>query len=136
MAQTIFSRAAYVEVEGLKTLKMVERRPDMTTYSVMGFAAPVIVQDFRPKSATLNAPAHVTLRNQQQNGLLVQLHPTFEPDPPHMLWIAVGLDEFLPRYDCIFDLFDFADDHTLAFLALYKRPRKRQLTDEMYALSV
>ncbi len=145
MAQTIFSRAAHVEVEGLDTLKMLERRPEMTTYTVTGFDAPVIVQDFRPNRPTqdrskshvpLNAPAHVTLRNQHESGLLVQLHPTREPDPRHMLWIAVGLDEFLPRYDCIFDLFDFADDNTLAFLALYKRPRARRLHDEMLMLSV
>ena len=48
MAQTIFSRAAHVEVEGLDTLKILERRPELTTYTVTGFDAPVIVQDYRP----------------------------------------------------------------------------------------
>lgn len=137
MTQTIFSRAAHVEIEGIQALKLLERRSDMTTYTVTGFDTAVIVQDFRPKLATqLNAPAHVTLRNQHEKGLLVQLHPTFDRDPRHMLWIAVGLDEFLPRYDCIFDLFDFADDNTLAFLALYKRPHRQQLRDEELYLSV
>lgn len=146
MAQTLFSRAAHVEIEGLNALKLLERRPDMTTYTVMGFDAPVLVQDFRPNrpkskrasvtSRRTNGPAHVTLRNHHEDGLLVQLHPTRDVDPRHMLWIAVGLDEFLPRYDCIFDLFDFADDNTLAFLALYKRPRRRRLADEQIALSV
>ena len=137
MTQTIFSRAAHIEIEGLQTLKLLERRSEVTTYAVTGFATSVIVQDFRPKSIpNFNAPAHVTLRNQHEKGLLVQLHPTFDSDPRHMLWIAVGLNEFLPRYDCIFDLFDFADDNTLAFLALYKRPRRQQLRDAEMYLSV
>ena len=141
MAKTIFSKPAHVEIDGVQALQLMEKRREVTTYSLLGFSAPVIVQDFRPKSHqrptnSLNAPALVTLRNQHEEGLLVQLHPTSTTDPRHMLWIAVGLDEFLPRYDCVFDLFDFADDNTLAFLALYKRPRRKELKEDYSFLSV
>lgn len=137
MAKTVFSKAAFVEVEGLEALRLMERRPDVTTYGVRGMDNSVIVQDFRPRTLVpLNNPAHVTIRNQQNDCTLVQLRPTTVRNPPHTLWIASGIDEFLPQYDCVYDRFDFLDDNTFAFLALFKRPRKASLKEDMSFLSV
>ncbi len=137
MAKTVISKAAYVEVEGLDALRLMERRVDVTTYGVRGLDDSVIVQDFRPRKQTpLNNPAHVTIRNQMNDCTLVQLRPTTVRNPRHTLWIASGIDEFLPQYDCLYDRFDFLDDNTFAFLALFKRPRKASLQEDLSFLSV
>jgi hypothetical protein len=137
MAKTVFSKAAYVEVEGIDALRLMERRAEVTTYGVRGLDNSVIVQDFRPRTRTpLNNPAHVTIRNQPNDCTLVQLRPTTVRDPRHTLWIASGIDEFLPQYDCLYDRFDFLDDNTFAFLALFKRPRRAQLNEDFSFLTV
>lgn len=137
MTDTVFSKAAFVEVEGSNALRLTERRADVTTYEVRGLDDSVIVQDFRPKKPqTLNHPAHVTIRNQSNDCTLVQLRPTHVRNPRHTLWIASGIDEFLPQYDCVYDRFDFLEDNTFAFLALFKRPRKTSLTEDLSFLSV
>ena len=137
MSKTVFAKAAYVEVEGNDALRLMEHRPEVTTYGVRGLNDSVIVQDFRPrKLVPLNHPAHVTIRNQHNDCTLVQLRPTTERDPRHTLWIASGIDEFLPQYDCVYDRFDFLEDNTFAFLALFKRPKRARLEEDLSFLSV
>lgn len=133
MARPLFSNVARIEIEGVQALRLLERTGERATYRVGGFRQPIIVHDYRPAGDSLTQrPAHVTIEPAGDQ-LLVQLRPTQKRDARYTLWIAVGLDEFVPQNDCVYDRFDFLDDDRFAFLALYKRPKRSYNEEEDYS---
>jgi hypothetical protein len=134
----IFSNTARVEIQGDPVLRFVDANDGQAEYQVIGFDDPVItVRDRRRASLRaiaqlldtgdlygfapqFNVPAHVTISVQDPSHILVELCETSDPAPAHMLWIAVGIRDYIPVYDYVFERIVPLEDDGFSFLALYR----------------
>lgn len=146
LQEAIFSNAARVEVQGAHALQLLADRPQRKTYGVPGLHNRLVVEDYRPEPPAstpnaagwerLNRPAHVTIRRREGEPLIVELHPTDRKRCNFTLWIAVGLEEFIPQQDCVFDQVGFLEDDRFALLALLKGSRAKPEPEDWSFLSV
>jgi hypothetical protein len=135
----IFSNTAQVEIQGDRVLRLQGVNHGQAEYQVIGFDDPVVtirdhrraglraitqlldtgnLYDFAPR---FNIPAHVTISAQDSSHILVELCETNDPAPAHMLWIAVGIKDYIPVYDYVFERIVPLEDDSFSFLALYRR---------------
>jgi hypothetical protein len=135
----IFSNTAQIEIQGDRVLRFINANHGQAEYQVIGFDAPVItvrdhrraglraiaqlldtgnLNDFAPR---FNAPAYVTISDQDSSHILIELRETNDPAPAHMLWIVVGIKDYVPVYDYIFERIVPLEDDSFSFLALYQR---------------
>ena len=129
----------FVTIQGPRVLRLIESQNNFALFDVVGFENQVFIQDFRYNSikATFdleknnnaskfahkfNAPAHLTLKTQPDNTLLIILEDTPIEQPENMLWIAIGLEDDLPLYNYLFEYILPFENDTLAIVAIYRRP--------------
>ncbi len=144
MNKSVFSGTAWVEIQGERVLRLVERYPDHSEYRVHGFQDPVIIKDYRQATKRAlanvmdlgrdvkefaphyNTPALVYIES-DSSGVSIKLQDTDEHDPQHRLWIAIGIQDSIPVYDYIFDRLAPMNEDGFAFLALYRRVYRPEL---------
>jgi len=120
MENLSFSQSARVEIQGDRVLRFVALDKQKAEYKTIGFDNPTItIKDYRPIGlATMaqlletgnlqefaprfNTPAYVEI-SVQDTDILVELHETDETTPLHTLWIAIGIEEYIPVYDYVFE---------------------------------
>lgn len=141
MNEKIFSGTAQVEVQGPRVLRFVALTDDAAEFEIIGLTKPQIqVIDKRPAvkrsmsqilktgkvenlARYFNKPARVTIF-QEFNGILtVNLDKTRAKKPRHMLWVAIGIGEKIPYYHYKEVELQQLDDGKFALFSLYKRPR-------------
>jgi hypothetical protein len=143
MDKILFQGPASVYLQGENALHVKGQYPNYWEFALGGFVhIPVTIRDFRPASLTAMqyvtetqdvthfadifcSPARVLLFKLGQGGYLVKLLPTAESDQrrcQYVLWMPVGLEDYLPVYNYIFDELVAIDDQRFAGLLLYRRP--------------
>lgn len=137
--EEIYSGTAWVNIQGERVLHFVRLEPGYAEYQVVGFRDPIIVRDFRIAgqraiqevldtdradnfASLFNSPAQVKVNKTGHQTFLIELKDTFDSDPTHRLWIAIGLDEYLPVYDYLLTRLASLAENRFALCALYRRP--------------
>lgn len=132
-----FENTACVEIQGHRVLELVERWPAYAEYEVIGFHGTVIIHDFRPDSLaaldsvlagdsvdfgeSFSTPAYVVITFPEPQQIHIELHPTLDLRGTYTLWIAIGLEEYLPVLDYVFRKIEPFEDGGFAFIALYQQ---------------
>ena len=141
MSDVIFIGPAQIEIQGDRVLRLMAPTNGYAEYQTIGFDAPIVlVRDYRPVglraldevletgdvdrfAPQFNAPAHVTISTPDSSQILIELRQTDDRGLAHMLWIAIGIEEYVPVYDYVFEHIVPLDDERFALLALYRRSR-------------
>ena len=135
MFKPIVATPAQISLQTERELRVLERECDHTVFEVVGFPHQVRLHDYRPIPTSLTStskpyhpfesPALVTIVQQANQIVDIELRPTDRKTITHTLWIAVGVDEFIPPHDTLFDQIDFVEDDRFAFLMLFKHSRRK-----------
>lgn len=131
---------AEIAIQGDHALRFVNCTQDRVIYDVIGFekfamtlidyrkaglmAIQMLLQtgklfEFAP---TFNSPAQVSVEQDDNGAILIELDDIGDEQPAQMLWIAIGIEDSIPVYDYIFELIAPLADRTFAFLALFNIP--------------
>ncbi len=139
MDEMLFCGSAYIELQGDRALTYLSRNQNYAEYKVNGFEEPtVLVRDYRQDGIAaldeilrtgvlytfapkFNTPALVSVKRQNSENILVELHKTNIADPDHRLWMAIGIRDSIPVYDYVFNLLVPWEDDSFSFFALYRR---------------
>jgi hypothetical protein len=140
MEEEIYSGTAWIEIQGERVLHFLRLESDYAEYQVIGFLDPIIIRDFRIEghraiqevldtnkvdsfASLFNSPARIKVNKTGPRTFLIELDDTGDPDPTHRLWIAIGLDEYLPVYDYLLNRLAPLAENRFALCALYRRPQ-------------
>jgi hypothetical protein len=143
MNKIIFSGPSHVEIQGDEVLRFISINPQMAVYELVSFEhIPVIIKDsrsfgldaikafldngklheFAPK---FNKPSQLSILEEEQGEIVIQLTETRQRNPAYMLWIAIGLQIPIPNYSFIFQsIVPYKHDKN-ALLSVYKRPYRK-----------
>lgn len=132
-----FENTIHVEIQGPRVLELVERWPEYAEYEVIGFHRTVTIHDFRPDSLTaldsvlagepfefgesFSTPAYAVITFTEPQQIHVELYPTLENRCTYTLWIAIGLEGYLPVLDYVLRKIEPFEDGGFAFIALYQQ---------------
>ena len=138
--ETLFTGSSHVDIQGKHVLLFENVNQEYTEYSLIGYENyPVKIfdyrdfglaaintlietkklEDFAPK---FNHPANTTIMKSDQGEIRIELRKTDERNPPHMLWISIGIQETkIPAYDFVLKMLEPFKEKT-ALLSLYRRP--------------
>ncbi len=137
---TIFSNPTHVDIQGEQVLKFKRVDAKVAEYELIGFENyPVQIFDYRdfgleaintlletdnlydfaPK---FNSPALTSITLLDNGEIQIELRNTSDKNPPHMLWISIGIEKsIIPHYSFLLKELQ-AYEKNSALLALYERP--------------
>lgn len=142
-----FNENAYVELQGPRVLELREHNDEFATYSLIGFNDSVRIRDYRRRSldalsafehsdpshdfpGRFSQPALVSTSVDDDNDfMLIELHPPRESEIRNVLWLAVGIDGRLPVLDYIVRGVSPLESDRYAIVALYKLDHQDQAFD-------
>ncbi len=140
MENIFFSGTAQIEIQGKRVLEFISLDKSEAKFKTIGLFDPVVfIVDSRPAvhqamkrilktgevetlAKYFNTPAHITISEVSDQKTIVQLEPTQEKHPKHMLWVAIGIGDDIPYYDYRNIQIEQMDDGSFALFSLYKRP--------------
>jgi hypothetical protein len=136
METVLFSDTLFVEIEGTKVLRLVERFSDCAEYTIHGFQDKAILRDYRRRGlraidyvlATtdinrfpedFNGLAYATIIDSTDDiPMIIELTEPESDSSNYLLWIAVGIEPAIPIYEYLFGLVEPLDSHHYAFLGV------------------
>ncbi len=142
---------AEVAIQGDEVLSFISCNQEQAIYEVIGFDEPKIsLIDYRRKgidaihelletrdlhkfAPVFNASALVTLQEEDDGSVLIELNEPEGDQPYTMLWIAIGIRDSIPVYDYLFERIAPLMDDTFAFIALFEIPKLEQQFSEVLA---
>lgn len=131
---------AEIAVQGDEALFFIDSSSNKAIYEVIGFDEPkIIIIDYREKginainsllktnnardfAPVFNTPALVTLQEEEDGSMLIELNEPLNDPIEKMLWIAIGIQDSIPIYEYFFERIAPLSDNTFAFIALFEIP--------------
>ena len=133
---------AEIAIQGDQVLSFVNCTQERAIYEVIGFDEPkIIIVDYRQKpiqavyklleagdthqfAPIFNNPALLTIQEDVDGTLLVELNESKSLLPDKMFWIAIGIQDSIPVYDYLFERIAPITEDSFAFVALFEIPRE------------
>lgn len=142
---------AEVAIQGDEVLSFINCTQERAVYEVIGFEEPkIIIIDYRPQGINainrllktkdffefppiFNAPALVTIQEEDDGSVLIELNESNAGKPDKMLWIPIGIRDSIPVYKYLFERIAPLTDDTFAFIALFEIPGLKQQDSDGWA---
>lgn len=140
MKKLIYSGDIDIQLQGSPALTLVEKSNSYAKFDVIGFNRPVRIIDFREASLRaveklldkgnllefapeFNQPAFAEVWEDENSCFMIHLHqPKSGKSSRYMLWIAVGIGEEVPVYECLYEKLSPIGKNRYALVSIYKRP--------------
>ncbi|MFZ5857699.1 MAG: hypothetical protein ACOYZ6_12775 [Chloroflexota bacterium] len=142
---------AEIAIQGDQVLSFVNCTQERAVYEVIGFDEPkIIIVDYRQKpiqaiykllatgdahqfAPIFNNPALITIQEDVDGTLLVELNESNGLLPDKMFWIAIGIRDSIPVYNYRFERIAPLTEDAFAFVALFDIPTDsaRQSSDAL-----
>lgn len=131
---------AEVAIQGDEVLSFINCTQERGIYEVIGFEEPrVTIIDYRQQGVdaihrllktkgfaefapAFNTPALVTIQEEDDGSVLIELNESNVGKPDKMLWIPIGIQDSIPVYKYLFERVAPLTDDTFAFIALFEIP--------------
>lgn len=131
---------AEIAIQGDMVLSFINCTQERAIYEVIGFDEPkIVIIDYRPHcinairrslrtgdlnnfAPIFNTSAQITLQEEDDGSILIELSKPNNNQPDKMLWIAIGIQDSIPVYEYLFERIASLADDTFAFIALFEIP--------------
>lgn len=131
---------AEIAIQGDQVLSLVNCTQERAVYEVIGFDEPkIVIVDYRQKpiralcelletgnirnfAPIFNSPSMITIQEDADDTVLIELSESNGLIPDKMFWIAIGIRDSIPVYDYHFEWIVPISEEAFAFIALFDIP--------------
>ena len=131
---------AEIAIQGDQVLSFVNCTQERAVYEVVGFDEPkIVIVDYRQKpiravyelletgelhnfAPIFNNPALISVKEDNEGTLLVELNEANGILPDKVFWIAIGIRDSIPVYNYLFERIAPLTEDAFAFIALFDIP--------------